>query len=129
VTASVSRGGTDQTFLDTCAQEVSCNSGVSSVFTGNISARPGSVLTVTLGASAYAENGGQDGFAYIDPYFYLGPDDVAAGYSLSFSDSVGNSASVPLPGTAGLLLAGLGLLIPQWRRNTALRAPSIVGSR
>jgi hypothetical protein len=66
-------------------------------------------LQVGLGAIAYSQNGGEPGFAYIDPYFYLSPAEIAAGDTLSFSASVGN-APVPLPASDGLLLTGLGLL-------------------
>ena len=55
--------------------------------------------------------------AYVDPYFSLSPAEIAAGYSLEFSNSIGNSpvaAPGPTPG-AGLL--GLGFAA---RRKAAL---------
>jgi hypothetical protein len=128
VNATVSVGsfitGPSEVFQDTCAQESACPSGISNVFSGSIPATPGAEIQVNLGATAYSENGGPNGGAYIDPYFYLSPAERAAGDTLGFSDSVGNApAPVPLPATDSLLLSGLGLLvIAVCRRTRALQA-------
>lgn len=116
--------GASPEFMDSCEVEAGCASGVTSVFTGSLAARPTSVFQVGLSAVGYSENGGEAGFAYIDPYFYLSPAEVAAGDSLSFSASLGNAPStVPLPATDGLLLTGLGMLtIASLRRNPSPRA-------
>jgi hypothetical protein len=115
VTATVSVGsfitGPSEVFQDSCAQESGCPSGISSIFTGSIAASPRASIQVVLDAMAYSENGGPNGGAYIDPYFYLSPAEIAAGDTLGFSVSVGNAPSpVPLPAADGLLLGGLGLL-------------------
>ncbi len=110
-------------YVDSCAQQSACPAGVSNLFTGSVDVSPGETLVATLNAYAYSENGGQRGFAYIDPYFYLSPAEIAAGDTLGFSASVGNAppAPVPLPATDALLLGGLGLLaIAVCRRNPAL---------
>jgi hypothetical protein len=128
VTATVSVGsfitGPSEVFTDSCAQEAACPSGTSSVFTGNIDALPRASIQVVLGATAYSEDGGPNGGAYIDRYFYLSPAEIAAGDTLGFSSSVGNAPSpVPLPAADGLLLGGLGLLaVAARRRHSALQA-------
>jgi hypothetical protein len=119
VTATV---GAAPQFTDGCELEASCPSGYSSVFTGSVTVPHTAELKVGLGAIAYSQNGEEPGSAYIDPYFYLSPAEIAAGDTLSFSASVGNSP-VPLPATDGLLLSGLGLLtIARMRRNPSLQA-------
>src|ERR1700690_41298 len=112
VTATVTVGsfitGPSEVFQDSCAQESTCPSGMSSVFTGSIEASPRAAIQVVLAAAAYSENGGPNGGAYIDPYFYLSPAEIAAGDTLGFSVSVGNAPSpVPLPAADGLLLGGV----------------------
>jgi hypothetical protein len=114
--------GSAPQFVDGCNVEASCPSGFSSVFTGSLTVPHTATVHVGLGAIAYSQNGGEAGSAYIDPYFYLSPAEIAAGDTLSFSASVGNSP-VPLPATDGLLLTGLGLLtIARLRRNPTLLA-------
>jgi hypothetical protein len=128
VNATISVGsfitGPSVVFEDTCAEESACPAGLSSVFTGSIDASPRAAIQVILGATAYSENGGPNGGAYIDPYFYLSPAEIAAGDTLGFSVSVGNAPSpVPLPAADGLLLSGLGLLaMAVWRRTPAVQA-------
>jgi len=70
----------------------------------------GNVISVILAAVAYSANGGPIGHAYIDPYFSLSPDAIAAGYSLVFSADIGNIQPVPEPPTIATLASGLALL-------------------
>jgi len=98
-----------------------CGSG-SGLFTGSLSEKPGRTFNVTLGAVANSVKGATT-YAYVDPYFYLSPAEIAAGDTLVFSASVGNAPSaptgVPEPSTAALLLSGLALAltVPRVRRK------------
>jgi len=133
VTAYVSGVHSTFEFDPECSTE-SCALGVSGTFKGSVyghaesAGSPGGDLVVSLGAEGYSQNGEQPGLATIDPYFYLDPQEIAAGYTLVFSASVGNApatapSSVPEPGTDSLLLAGLGLLtFASLRRNLSRRA-------
>jgi hypothetical protein len=112
-------------FTKNCAD--ACTSGV---FTGSANVRPNEILHWTLGAGAYSLNGGPTGFAYIDPYFYLSPAEVADGYSLVFSEFVGNtnptsvsSSPVPEPPSLMLFVTGVifgGIALRRKRRWTPL---------
>ncbi len=74
------------------------------------------LYTITLQASARAEGDTpSNAYGLVDPYFNFDPSFDSVGYSLVFSDGVGNSPSdaTPIPATLPLFgagLAGLGLL-------------------
>jgi hypothetical protein len=70
--------GSSPEFLATCAVEAGCASGVTGAFTGNSLVLPTGTLHVEIAAAASSVNGGEAGFCYIDPYFYLSPTEVAA---------------------------------------------------
>jgi hypothetical protein len=116
--------GSSPGFLASCAVLAGCAAGISGAFTGTSLVLPTGNLHVDIAAAASSENGEEAGFAYIDPYFYLSPAEIAAGDTLAFSASIGNApTTVPSPATGGLLLTGLGLLtIASLRRNPSLRA-------
>lgn len=98
------------------AETWSCADGCSSgAFTGSLNVRPGQIVLTSKAASAYSQDGGPTGVAYLDPYFYLSPAEVAEGYSLEFSEFVGNTppasvsgSAVPEPGS--LMLFGTGVI-------------------
>lgn len=92
-------------------------------------ARPGDVNVVDLQASANLDGDSSHfgGYvsAYADPYITIDPDFAAAhpGYSLSFSDGVGNTLAGAVPEPAGwaLLLTGFGIIGAALRRRSAMQ--------
>ncbi len=106
VTANVS----DIIFTKNCG--VVCSSGG---FSGSTDVRSGQLLSIKLGVGAYSQNGGPTGVALIDPYFYFSPAEVAAGYSLAFSEDIVNGPPGSVPGSAvpepaSLMLFGTGVI-------------------
>lgn len=110
-------------FIRTCAG--GCRSGYVYAVAHIQSNRTFEVNIAATAYSQYSENGGFTSVAYIDPYFYLSPAEVAAGYSLVFSDTVGNAPPGPVSGSAvpepaSLMLFGAGVIaagIPMRRRS------------
>jgi hypothetical protein len=104
----------------------SCADGCSSgSYTGTIEVRPGEIVHFNFDASAYSQNGGL-GVATTDPYFYLSPADVADGYSLIFSEFVGNvppgsGSGVPEPPSLMLFGAGVIAIGIAMRRRRSLK--------
>ena len=117
---------------DGLEQQFTCANGCSSgLYSGTMNIRPGQTVGVTLGAIGYSSNGGPAGIAYIDPHFYLDPAEIAAGYSLEFSEFVGNAppasgsgpgTGVPEPLTLALFGAGLAGAAAMRRRKKKAEA-------
>ena len=101
--------GTDRFII----QRVIRGSGVFQLdMTSNISLLTNTIYTVTMDAFACNSNGLSQS-AWIDPYFLIDPDWVAAnpGFQLAFSNGVGNvPGGSPVPEPTTCVLFGLGLL-------------------
>jgi len=109
-----------------CVPAPSCGSG--DTFTGaapetvaaNVPYHIGISLQLGLDPDSYFHGGGftQTATAFVDPIVSFGPHFDSTGYSLEFSDGVGNSLpATPLPATLPLFVSGLGAIVLLGRRR------------
>jgi hypothetical protein len=106
-----------------CAVSAGCSGG--GTFSGQVSLRPADSGSVILNVESIAPaqpSQTSSAYSFIDPYFFIDPDFLAAnpGYSVS-TLTVGNApvTPVPEPETWALMLGGLAVLgrASHWRRS------------
>jgi hypothetical protein len=104
----------DATLLDERAGAESSNGLVPSFsISTSETISPNEIYTITMTAAASAQDSNPSESVSIDPYFQLTPAEIAEGYSLQFSNGVGNGpdvAETPLPAALPLFTGGLGLI-------------------
>lgn len=77
-------------------------------------------ISVQMIAYALTQAASVSATTFLDPYFFLDPSLVSAGYSILTSAGIGNSlaSAIPLPAAFPLLTTGLGMMsLLGWRRK------------